>query len=230
MSASLTPHKTDLKELQQHQIEADGDFSASQEAKITGNVDKTYKLPQHASHRLHLRLGRKVHDAAAKTYTDTSEVVELSPAEYERMKSNGSFAGYDAQDILHDPRPSAVRKASETGDVPAGTPSDPGTHLDSLQAAQMRYRELTKHDAPTDKSFEELLELITPLEAQLKAKSTTGGAVKKPMRSLPDAQERYKELVGKAAPDDKTFTQLKEAIAYFESPEGAADLEVAKTA
>ena len=230
MSTSLTPQKTDLKELQQQQIDADGDFASSQEEKTTGNVDKTYQLPKHAAHRLHLRLTRKIHDAAAKTYTDVSEVVELAPAEYERMKSNGSFAGYDAQTILHDPRPAAVRKASETGDVDADTPSDPKSALGSLQAAQMRYRELTKHDAPTDKSHEELLELIAPLEAQLKAKSTTGGAVKKPMRSLLDAQERYKELVGKDAPEDKTFTQLKEAIAHFESAEGATDLEAAKAA
>lgn len=228
MSASLTPQKTDLKELQQQQIEADGDFSASQEAKMKGNVDKTYELATHASHSLHLRLSRKVNDPVAKEYRTETKNIEVSPAEYERMKSNGSFAEYDAQDILHDPRPAAVRKASETGDVDADTPSDPKSSLGSLQAAQMRYRELTKHDAPTDKSFEELLELIAPLEAQLKAKSTTGGMVKKPLRSLDDARERYKELVGKAAPEDKTFTQLKEAIAHFESDAGVADLEAAK--
>lgn len=228
MLASLKPNKTDLKELQQQQMEADGDFKASKEAKQKGNVDSSYELPTHAAHRIHLRLTTKTNDPVAKEYVTKTEVVELNPAEYERMKSNGSFAGYDGQDILHDPRPESVRKASEKGDVPANTPSDPKSSLESLQAAQMRYRELTGHDAPTDKSFEDLLELIAPLEAQLKAKSTTGGAVKKPMRSLSDAQERYKELVGRAAPDDKGFTELKEAIKHFESPEGAADLEALK--
>jgi len=228
MSASLKPHKTDLSELQQQQIEANGDFSASKEEKISGNVDSSYELPKHAAHRIHLRLSTKVNDPVAKEYVTKSDVVELTPQEYERMKSNGSFAGTDAQEILHDPRPGAVQEASEKGDVPAGTPSDPIDATASLQAAQMRYKELTKHDAPTDKRHEELLELIAPLEAQLKAKSTTGGEVKKPMRSLADAQERYKVLVGKDAPADKTFTELKEAIAHFESPEGAADLEAAK--
>lgn len=231
MSASLKPAKTDLKELQAQQTEADGDFSASKEKKQKGNVDKTYELSEHAAHRIHLKLSRKVNDPVKKEYTTDEQVVELSPQQYERMKSNNSFAGYDAQDILHDPRPEAVRKASEKGDVPGGTPSDPGSQsFTSLQAAQMRYKELTKADAPTDKSFTELLELIAPLEAKLHAKSTTGGAVKKPLRSLEDAQERYQELVCKQAPVDKTFTQLKEAITHFESPEGAIDLEAAKAA
>ena len=231
MSASLKPVKTDLKELQAQQTEADGDFSASKEKKQKGNVDKTYELPEHAAHRIHLRLSRKVNDPVKKEYTTESQTVELSPQQYERMKSNNSFAGYDAQDILHDPRPESVRQASEKGDVPAGTPSDPaGQSFTSLQAAQMRYRELTKQDAPTDKSFTELLELIAPLEAALHAKSTTGGGVKKPLRSLEDAQERYEALVGKAAPEDKTFTELKAAITHFESAEGAADLEAAKAA
>ncbi|NML67612.1 hypothetical protein HHL22_20620 [Hymenobacter sp. RP-2-7] len=228
MSASLTPQKVDLKALQQQQIDADGNFAASQEEKVSGNVDKSYKLPKHAAHRIHIKLSRKVHLPAEEDYEWKSEIMELSPAEFERMKSNGSFNGYKKQEILHDPRPKSVQQASKTGDIDAGTPSDPKTSLASLQAAQMRYRELTNHDAPTDKSFEELLELIAPLEAQLKAKSTTGGAVKKPLRSLVDAQDRYKELVGKAAPEDKSFTELKEAITHFESPEGAADLEAAK--
>lgn len=231
MSASLKPVKTDLKELQQQQIDADGDFSASKEAKQKGNVDTSYELPKHAAHRLHLKLSRRVNDTVKKEYKDESNTVELTPSEYERMKSNGSFKEYDKQEILHDPRPEAVRKASVTGDVPAGTTSDPGSQsFTSLQAAQMRYRELTTQDAPTDKSFLELLELIAPLEAKLGAESTTAGEVKKPMRSLPDAQERWKKLVGKDAPEDKTFTQLKEAIAHFETPEGAADLEAAKAA
>lgn len=231
MSTSLKPKKTDLKELQEQQIEANGDFSASKEKKVKGNVDETYELPEHAAHRIHLKLSRKVNDPVRKEYTTESKVVELNPAEYERMKSNGSFGEYDSQDMLHDPRPESVRKASETGDVPANTPSDPKQQsFTSLQAAQMRYKELTSKDAPTDKSFTELLELIAPLEAKLHANSTTGGEVKKPLRSLDDAQERYKKLVGKDAPSDKSFTQLKEAIAHFESPEGAADLEAAKAA
>ena len=231
MSASLKPEKTDLKELQAQQTEADGDFSASKEKKQKGNVDKSYELPTHAAHRIHLKLTRKVNDAVKKEYTTEEQTVEVSPQQYERMKANNSFAGYDGVEILHDPRPEAVRQASEKGDVPAGTPGDPGTQsFTSLQAAQMRYRELTKADAPTDKSFTELLELIAPLEAKLHAQSTTGGAVKKPLRSLPDAQERYKELVGKDAPEDKTFTELKAAITHFESAEGAADLEAAKAA
>jgi hypothetical protein len=231
MSASLKPTKIDLKELQQQQIEANGDFSASQEAKQKGNVDSSYELPKHAAHRIHLKLSRRVNDPVKKEYADVSNVVELTPSEYERMKSNGSFAEYDEQELLHDPRPASVREASETGDVPANTPSDPGKQsFTSLQAAQMRYKELTKQDAPTDKSFLELLELIAPLEAKLHADSTTGGEVKKPMRSLDDAQARYKKLVGKDAPEDKTFTELKEAITHFESPEGAKDLEAAKAA
>lgn len=229
MSASLKPEKTDLKELQQQQVEADGDFSASKEKKQKGNVDNTYELPTHAAHRLHLRLSRKVNDSVKKEYVTESDIVELSPQEYERMKSNGSFAGYDAQDILHDPRPESVRKASEKGDVDAHTPSDPGTQsFTSLQAAQMRYRELTNQDAPTDKSFLELLQLIASLEAKLHAASTTGGAVKKPLRSLEDARERFLDLMGQPAPDDKNFTELKAAIIHFESPEGAADLAAAK--
>lgn len=228
MSASLKPQKTDLKELQQQQIEADGDFTASKEAKQKGNVDSSYELPKHAAHRIHLRLTRKVNDPVKKEYITEEDTVELTPAEYERMKSNGSFAGYDGQEILHDPRPEAVRQASAKGDVDAGTPSDPKTSTASLQGAQMRYRELAGHDAPTDKSHEELLELIAPLEAKLKAKSTTGGEVKAPMRSLEDAQARYKALVGKDAPAERTFTELKDAIKHFESLEGAADLEAAK--
>jgi hypothetical protein len=231
MSASLKPSKTDLKELQAQQVEADGDFSASKEAKRKGNVDSSYELAEHSAHRIHLQLSRKVNDPVKKEYTEQKEVVELSPQQYERMKSNNSFAGYDGQTILHDPRPSTERTASEKGDVPAGTPSDPGTQsFTSLQAAQMRYRELTGHDAPTDKGFTELLGLIAPLEDKLKAKSTTGGEVKKPMRSLEDAQERYQALVGKPAPADKNYTELKQAITHYESPEGAADLEDAKAA
>lgn len=227
MSASLKPAKTDLKELQAQQTEADGDFTASKEKKQKGNKDSSYELPEHAAHRIHLRLSRKVNDPVKKEYTTEEQVVELSPQQYERMKSNNSFAGYDAQDILHDPRPAAVQQASAKGDVPAGSPSDPGTQsFTSLQAAQMRYRELTGKDAPTDKSFMELLELIAPLETALHAKSTTGGAVKKPLRSLQDARERYKELIGRPADENRTFTELKEAITHYEDPENAADLEI----
>jgi hypothetical protein len=171
MSASLKPSKTDLKELQAQQVEADGDFSASKEAKRKGNVDSSYELAEHSAHRIHLQLSRKVNDPVKKEYTEQKEVVELSPQQYERMKSNNSFAG-----------------------------------------------------------FTELLGLIAPLEDKLKAKSTTGGEVKKPMRSLEDAQERYQALVGKPAPADKNYTELKQAITHYESPEGAADLEDAKAA
>lgn len=176
-TSSLKPQPVDLQELQQQQLEADGDFSISKEEKITGNQDSSYKLGKHAAHRIHLRLSRKVNDPIKKEYTTEEEVVELSPAEYERMVANGSFAGYDAQDILHDPRPSAAKKAADT---PSGSGSD----------------------------------------------------AKKPLRSLADAQDRYFVLVGKHAPDGKSFTELKEAITHFESgtPEGDADLAAAKEA
>jgi hypothetical protein len=96
----------------------------------------------------------------------------------------------------------------------------------------MRYKELTKEDAPTDKTLGWFIDHIAELEAKLKAEKTTPGATetKKPVRSLEDAQGRYKELVGKDAPADKTFTELKEAIKHFESPEGADDLAALKAA
>lgn len=217
MSTSLKPNKTDLKELQQHQIEADGDFSASQEEKTTGNLDGSYKLPTHEAHLIHLQLSREVHDPAAKKYNTDSKVVALSPAEYERMKHNGSFNEYDAQELLHDPRSAAVRKASQTGDVPTGDPSQAKKPLASLQDAHMRYKELTKQDAPTDKSFEELLALIEPLEAALHAKSSTGTTILGPRSTKSDYLARFRELSGEEAPADKTIDDLKQAIAHFES-------------
>lgn len=51
--------------------------------------------------------------------------------------------------------------------------------------------------------------------------SATPAAAKKQIRSLQDAQMRYKELTGEDAPGDKSFTQLKEAIAHFEQEKGA---------
>lgn len=50
----------------------------------------------------------------------------------------------------------------------------------------------------------------------------------KPIRSTQDAQQRYKEVVGEDAPSDKSFTELKEAIAYFESADGQAELAKTK--
>ena len=92
-----------------------------------------------------------------------------------------------------------------------------GKPLASLQDAQMRYKELTKDDAPADKSFEELVALVAELEIKLKATPSTLAGTARPLRNKPDYQARYKELTGEAAPEEKTVEQLKEAIAHFEA-------------
>ena len=48
---------------------------------------------------------------------------------------------------------------------------------------------------------------------------------KKPLRSLQDAQMRFKELTGDDAPADRTFTELKGDCAFLETKEGRAAYE-----
>jgi hypothetical protein len=79
------------------------------------------------------------------------------------------------------------------------------------------------------------VELLHDVRPQATGKATPAPKVgtetdstKKPMRSLKDAQERYKELVGFDAPTDKNFGELKEALAHLGSEAGAGDLAALK--
>lgn len=161
-----------LEDLQQQQLNA----SAGGESDITtqpGSGDKTYKVPAHESHLLHVKLISLVNNPATKKYDEKSTVVQLSAPEFERMEKNETFKQYDKIELLHDPRPKAEIKADKTGDVPSKTPAAANKPIRSTQDAQMRYKELTGQDAPSDKNFTELKEAIAHFEKEKGAQSST---------------------------------------------------------
>ncbi|TPG66075.1 hypothetical protein [Hymenobacter nivis] len=234
--SSPQPHRpvksADLDTLKQQQLDAtlsdDGRGDIEHVAGNTAEGQKAdYQLPATEQHLLHVELATFTRKVGTRDFDRAAKVVQLSPAEFERMEKNDSFAEYQGEDgevnILHDPRSKARQKADQTGDAPTGSPAEANKPLTSLQDAQMRYKELTKQDAPTNVSFEELVALIAPLEAKLKAEaSTTGltGTADNPARVLrtkADYQARYKELAGEEAPAEKTIEELKQAIAHFEA-------------
>ncbi|SNC62299.1 hypothetical protein SAMN06265337_0642 [Hymenobacter gelipurpurascens] len=104
-----------------------------------------------------------------KKYVEESKVVKLVPAQFERMVENNSFAEFDKQTILHDPRPKAVAKAAAQPAEPGEPkqPAQPLASLPTLQDAQMRYQQLYNEVAPAV-GYNELIDLI-------KAKDSTAG-------------------------------------------------------
>jgi len=167
----LQRQKLDLEELKQQQlnVSAGGESDLATQA---GNGDKSYKFPTAEAHLLHVKLITKVNNPLTKKYDEKSTIVQLSAPEFERMEKNETFKQYDEVELLHDPRPKAEIKADKTGDVPSSTPAAAKKPIRSTQDAQMRYKELTGEDAPTDKTFTELKEAITHLEAELGAKKS----------------------------------------------------------
>lgn len=162
----------DLEDLKQQQLNA----SAGGESDITtqpGNGDEKYKVPAHEAHLLHVKLTTLVNNPNTKKYDEKSTTVQLSAPEFERMEKNETFKQYDSVELLHDPRPKAEIKADKTGDVPSNTPAAAKKPIRSTQDAQMRYKELTGEDAPTDKTFTELKEAIAHFEAEKGAESST---------------------------------------------------------
>jgi len=236
MSTTTKPkplNSADLDDLKQQQLDAtlsgDGRGAIDHVAGNTAqgkayNDGEGYQLPAHEAGRVHVELATYVRKPGSRDFDRTSKVVPLSPQEFERMEKNDSFAEYMGEDgevnILHDPRPKARQQADQTGDVRTGSPAEPPRVLATLNDAQMRYKELTKEDAPTDKTLGWFIDRIAELEAEKGAQKTTPGAAdaKKPLRTKPDYQARYKELSGgEEAPADKTIDELKEAIAHFEA-------------
>ncbi|HEX8658317.1 MAG TPA: hypothetical protein VF690_12315 [Hymenobacter sp.] len=100
------------------------------------------------------------------------------------------------------------------------------------QGAPAQYNRMSEtREKGGNDSFSEYdsVEILHDVRASAKpvtrtASSTPTGDSKKPLRSLKDAQARFLEIVGSAAPENKSFTELKEAIAHLESEAGAADL------
>lgn len=222
MSSPTTQAKplksADLEDLKQQQLDA----TLSEDGRgdidhISGNQDSSYQLPALEQNRVHLRLTKSVANDATESYDKTSTYDSFSGAEFERMEKNEQFKEYSKVEIVHDGRPKARQRQDATGDTHTGSPAEATKPLVSLQDAQMRYKELTKEDAPTNKSFEELVGLIEPLEAKLKAEKSTPGGQARPLRNKADYQARYKELAGADAPAEKTIDELKEAIAHFEA-------------
>jgi hypothetical protein len=218
-ATQLQPLKSaDLEDLKQQQLDA----TLSEDGRgdiehLTGNKDSSYQLPAREQNRVHLRLTKSVANDATESYDKTATYDSFSGPEFERMEKNEQFKEYSKVEIVHDGRPKARQRQDATGDVATGSPAEANKPLVSLQDAQMRYKELTKEDAPANKSFEELVALITPLEAKLKADKSTAGTTPRTLRTKADYQARYKELAGEEAPADKTVDELKEAIAHFEA-------------
>jgi hypothetical protein len=208
----------DLEDLKQKQLDATlTDDGRGDIEHINGNMDDSYQLPALEQNRVHVRLTKSVANDATESYDKTATYDSFSGPEFERMEKNEQFKEYSKVEIVHDGRTKARQRKDATGDVNTGSPAEASKPLVSLQDAQMRYKELTKEDAPTNKSFEELVALIGPLEAKLKADSSTGGDGGRPLRVKADYQARYKELSGEDAPADKTIDELKEAITHFEA-------------
>lgn len=220
----------DLDTLKQQQLDAtlsdDGRGSIEHVAGNTAEGKKAdYQLPTVEQHLVHVELVSFVRKPGTRDFDRTAQVVQLSPTEFERMEKNDSFIEYQGEDgevnILHDPRSKARQKADRTGDVTTGSPAEPNKPLLSLNDAQMRYHELTKQNAPTNVSYEELVAIVLELEAKLKAEpSTSAGTAApiKPLRLRADYLARYIELGGTAElADGKTVDDLKEAIAHFEN-------------
>ena len=221
----------DLETLKQQQLDAiQSDDGRGDIEHVKGNTAAAgdYELPANTGHLVHLRLTKSVANELTQQFDKTETSDAFSPAEFERMEKNDSFREYQKVEIVHDPRPKARQLADKTGDVPTGSPAEANKSLASLNDAQMRYKELTKEDAPTNVSYEELVALVLAIEAKLKADSSTPAGAHRTLRSTEDAQVRYKELVGYDAPAEKKFAELKEAIAHLEKPENAADLAAFK--
>lgn len=207
----------DLDDLKQQQLDATlSEDGRGDIAHVDGNKDASYQLPANTQHLVHLRLTKSAANDATESYDKTTSYDMVSGPEFERMEKNEQFKEYSKAEIVHDGRTKARQKLDATGDVRTGSPAEASKPLATLQDAQMRYKELTKEDAPTNKSFEELVALVQDLEAKLKAAPSTPGAPGKPLRTKADYQARYKELAKEDAPEDKTIEQLKEAIAHFE--------------
>jgi len=211
--------------LRQQQLDATmSDDGRGDISHVTGNTaagkKACYQVPEHEQHLVHVELVQYVRKPGTRDFDRVARVQPLSVQEFERMEKNDSFAPYQGEDgevnLLHDPRSKARQQADKTGDVTTGSPAEPNKPLATLNDAQMRYHELTKQEAPADKNLEELLEIISGLEASLKAEKTTPDATRRPLRTKADYQARYMELAGEEAPADKTVDELKEAIAHFE--------------
>lgn len=224
----------DLDELRQQQLDATASADGRGDIPhVAGNTKagkdydngKGYQLPAHEANRMHVELVRFLPIAGTRDFKREAKILKLAPQEFERMEKNDSFAKYLADpsitgevNILHDPRPKARQEADKTGDVQTGSPAEPNKPIATLNDAQMRYKELTKEDAPTDKTLGWFIDRIAELEEELNAKKTTPGAQepKKPLRTKADYQARFKDLYGEEAPADKTIDQLKEAIEHKE--------------
>lgn len=170
-SQPLQRQPLDLDDLQQKQLDASAGAESDIETQA-GNGDKTYKLPTHEAHLLHVKLTRRVNNALTKKYDDQSNIVQFSATEFERMEKNGTFDEYDETQLLHDPRPRARVEADKTGDVDKGSPAAAKKQIRSLQDAQRRYTELTGDLAPSDKTFTELKEAIAHLEKEKGAENS----------------------------------------------------------
>lgn len=101
---------------------------------------------------------------------------------------------------------------------------DEQTNIVALSAPE--YERMEKNESFKEFDKVELLHDPRPKARQQADKtgdvpSSTPATAKKQIRSLQDAQMRYKELTGEDAPGDKNFTELKEAIAHFEKQKGA---------
>ncbi len=218
----------DLDTIKQQQLDAtlsdDGRGDIEHVAGNTAEGKKAgYELPATEQHLVHVELATFTRKPGSREFDRAAKTVQLSPTEFERMEKNDSFAEYQGEDgevnILHDPRPKARQKADKTGDVTTGSPAEPSKPLTSLNDAQMRYHELTKKDAPTNVTYEELVEIVAELEAKLKAEPSTEASATpptKPLRTKADYQARYEELTGEEVPVGRTIDELKEAIAHFE--------------
>ncbi|MDF7810713.1 hypothetical protein [Hymenobacter sp. YC55] len=147
--------KLDLKTLQAQQLSGEDLTTAK------GNGDDSYEFPEHEAQFIHLKLTRKENDPVKKEYVTIEKTVKLYPLQYERMEKNGTFAEYDSQTILHDPRTkAAVSEASKPAQPgQAKEPMTPISTLPSLQDAQMRYKQVYEQDAPAV-GYDELVELI----------------------------------------------------------------------
>lgn len=156
-----------MKELQQKQL------SGEELEQASGSEDESYQFPAHEADRVHVKLTKKVNDSVKKEYVDIDKVVKLVPAQFERMVKNESFAEYDSQTILHDPRPKAAQKTEGLAAPGAAkAPMQPVAGLPSLQDAQNYYQELfpEKKDLVAGFEYDELLAQIREKDADFGVK------------------------------------------------------------
>lgn len=147
--------KLDLRQLQAQQLSGEDIEQAK------GSEDDSYSFPAHESDRIHLKLVKKENDPVKKEYVSKEKIVKLVPTQYQRMELNGSFAEYDEQTILHDPRPKAVASVATQPAEPGKQkePAQPISTIPTLQDAQMRYQQLYGEVAPAV-GYDELIDLI----------------------------------------------------------------------